>query len=145
MHDRVSVNTLCFINASFEEAAAAWRELNPRRVGLVTAHLFKHGLDPVKRVITEGSYKLDVLSHQFQPGHISTDEATWVEPRERLTQALKYGKELGARCLYMTVGGHGNLTWEQAAEAFSKAVAPCIPEAKAAGIEILVEPSNALY
>jgi sugar phosphate isomerase/epimerase len=72
-------------------------------------------------------------------GHIQADPATWEKPRAALSRAIKLAKEVGAETIYMTTGGHGTLTWEEAAEAYSAGIAPCIPEAKAAGIPLLIE------
>ena len=40
---------------------------------------------------------------------------------------------LGARSIYLLTGGHGTLTWEEAAEVFRAAVAPCVAKARQAG------------
>lgn len=145
MHERLSVNTLCFMGTPFSELAGIWRALAPKRLGLMTAPIFEEGLDEAKAALALGDYSIDVLSHQFLAGELTADEATWEEPRVRLSQAIAVGCELGARTLYMASGGHMHESWEAAAEAFCRAIAPCIPEAEAAGIKLLVEPCNPLY
>jgi sugar phosphate isomerase/epimerase len=45
----------------------------------------------------------------------------------------------------MLTGGHGRLTWEQGAEAFSAAVAPCVAQARDAGISLGIENASTLY
>ena len=45
----------------------------------------------------------------------------------------------------MTSGARGTLTWEETAQRFCTAVAPCAEEARRAGIELLVEPAPALF
>jgi sugar phosphate isomerase/epimerase len=145
MHERLSVNTLCFMGTPFSELLSYWRELAPRRLGLMTAPIFEEGLEAARAAIATGDYRVDVLSHQFLAGELSPDEASWAEPRERLSQAIAMGRELGARCLYMASGGHAGRCWEEAAEAFCAAIAPCLPEAEGAGIKLLVEPCNPLY
>jgi sugar phosphate isomerase/epimerase len=45
----------------------------------------------------------------------------------------------------MATGGRGALTWEQAAEAFCAAIAPCAAHAAAAGIELMIENTPPVY
>jgi sugar phosphate isomerase/epimerase len=45
----------------------------------------------------------------------------------------------------MVTGGRGDGSFEQAAEWFARAIEPCIPLAKAAGVPLLVECSPPLY
>jgi sugar phosphate isomerase/epimerase len=145
VHERISVNTLCFMGTPFSELVGYWRELQPHRVGIMTSLLFDQGPDAAQAALATGDYRVDVLSHQFMAGHLTDDEASWTEPRQRLSQAIAMGREMGARCLYMAQGGHGEGTWEDAAARFTAAIAPCLPEAAAAGIALMIETSNPLY
>src|SRR5262249_1474058 len=52
---------------------------------------------------------------------------------------------LGARTVYTTSGARGKLTWEETAQRFCSAVAPCAAEARRIGVDLLVEPAPALY
>jgi sugar phosphate isomerase/epimerase len=45
----------------------------------------------------------------------------------------------------MLTGGHGTLTWEEAAETFCKAVSPCVAEAKQAGVALGIENASTLF
>jgi sugar phosphate isomerase/epimerase len=45
----------------------------------------------------------------------------------------------------MLTGGRGSLTWEEAADVFRQAIAPCVQQAKEAGIALAVENSAPLY
>jgi sugar phosphate isomerase/epimerase len=45
----------------------------------------------------------------------------------------------------MLTGGRGGLTWERAAERFCTATAPCVAQAKRAGVTLAVENASALY
>lgn len=145
MHERLSVNTLCFMGTPFAELAGYWRALAPKRLGLMTAPIFEEGLDAARAALATGDYKVDVLAHQFFAGDLTAGDIGWEEPRAQLSQAIAMGRELGARCLYLASGGHLRSTWEEAADAFVQAIAPCLPEAEAAGIKLLIEPCNPLY
>lgn len=147
MHDRISVNALCFMGTPFKELADYWRELRPRRVGLVTNLIFEEGLGAAQAALGTGDYIVEVFSHQFLAGHLSPNEASWRQPRERLSQTIEYAKALRARSIYMVTGGHGDpvLPWNEAAACFRDAVAPCVAEAKAAGVHLLIESSPFVY
>ena len=147
MHDRVCVNALCFLGSPLRELAGYWRELGVRRIGLVTNLLFDEGLGAAEAALGGGDYKLEILSHQFLAGHLGPDEAAWARPRERLSQAIEFAKALGGASIYMVSGGHGApvLPWEEAAGYFRAAVAPCVAEAAAAGVPLMVEPSPPAY
>jgi sugar phosphate isomerase/epimerase len=82
----------------------------------------------------------------FMPGrHLSPDPESWQTARTELTQLIAIAEKLGAQSIYMLTGGHGSLTWEQAAEAFSAAIAPCVAQARDAGIALAIENALPLY
>jgi sugar phosphate isomerase/epimerase len=147
MHDRISVNALCFLGTPLRELADYWRELGARRLGLVTNLLFDEGMGAAEAALGTGDYKVEILSHQFLAGHLQPDEATWREPRARLSQAIEWAKAMGGASIYMVTGGHGDpvLPWEEAADCFRAAVAPCVAEARAARIPLMVESSPPPY
>ncbi len=45
----------------------------------------------------------------------------------------------------MTTGGRGELSFEQAADVFAEAIAPCVEKARAAGLALLVENAPPAY
>jgi sugar phosphate isomerase/epimerase len=158
MHERLSVHPVCFAGAGLQELAGYWRELGARRVGLVSSHLLDEGVTAARDALEAGSYKLETITHVFTCGrHLELREESWREPRDTLCQLIRAAKSLGAGSIYMLTGGHGltggqgltdghgSLTWEDAAQAFREAIAPCVAEAKAAGVPLLVENSAPLY
>jgi sugar phosphate isomerase/epimerase len=140
MHERISINSVCFGSATLPEQAGYWRKLGNRRVGLSGHQLVREGVAAAQDAVTSTGCKVDTIVHSSVMGpHVQADPATWEEPRARLNRAIDWAKTLGARTIYMTTGGHGTLTWEQAAEAFSAAIAPCLPKAEAVGVKLLIE------
>jgi sugar phosphate isomerase/epimerase len=141
MHDRVSVNSLCFSEATFPEQAVYWREIGTHRVGLLDFQLAAEGgLTAAKDALKSGNYIVETIVHPFiAGGHLQADERTWEKPRESLNRAIALAQSVGARSMYMTTGGHGSLSWEEAAASFSAAVAPCVAVAKAANITLMIE------
>ena len=145
MHDRVCVNALSFMGESFADLGEHWRALDAHRVGFTTHLLMDEGLEAAQAALNSGPYIPEVLSHQFLVGDISPQKASWQEPRERLAKVIEWAKVMDAKTIYMVTGGHGGMIWEDAAECFAQAVAPCVKMAQAAGSPLLVETSPPLY
>jgi sugar phosphate isomerase/epimerase len=144
MHERISANSVCFPGADFPTQAGYWRELDLRRVSLVGSDV----LDDFARAraaLASGAYELETLVHGFHMGALDAVEDGWREAREKLTRVIRAGAELGARSIYMVTGGRGRLSWEEAAERFCEAIAPCVPIAKGAGIELMIENSPPVF
>lgn len=147
MHERLSIHPVCFAGAPFQELAGQWRKLKPRRVGLLSSFMQDEGLSGVRAALDAGGYQVEAINHVFLPfgRHLEPDAESWKEPRERLGRAIEDAKALGAKSIYTMTGGHGSLTWEEAAECFSAAIAPCVAQAKAAGIALMIEDAAPPY
>jgi sugar phosphate isomerase/epimerase len=148
MHERLSVHAVCFAGASLGELSGYWCELGAHRVSLVSYLLLEEeGLAAAHEALRTSSCTVESITHTFLPpgSHLEQREESWRDARDTLTTVIQDAKSLGARSIYMLTGGHGSLTWEEAAEAFSAAVAPCVIQAKEAGIALMVENSAALY
>lgn len=146
MHDRVSVNSICFMAQPLSVQADYWRTLGARRVSLVGPQLSGDGLEQARQALATGDYRVETIVHpSFAGPHLDPDRGRWEEPRERLTSMIESARGLGAQSIYMTTGGFGDLTWEQAAETFAEMVAPCAAQADAAGIALLIENTPPLY
>ena len=147
MHEKISIDTLCFPGASFRDFAGIWRELGARRVSLVSTLLEHEGVSAAQAALGTGDYKVETIPHPFlgYGQHLEPREETWQVPRAKLSRLIEDAKSLGARSIYLMTGGHGSLSWEEAAECFSTAVAPCLAQAKAAGIPLMIENATPLY
>jgi sugar phosphate isomerase/epimerase len=146
MHERLSVHAVCFPGAGFRELSGYWRELGAHRVTLVSNLLLEEGLPAAQEALRTSNCTVESITHVFLPGrHLEQREESWRDARDTLTRLIQAAKSLGARSIYMLTGGHGSLTWEEAAEAFRAAIAPCVIQAREAGIPLMVENSAALY
>ena len=145
MHERVSIDAICFPGESWGEITGHWRELKPSRVGFVSYYLAEAGLPAVQETLRAGGYKLETMTHPFLGMRPLSDAEACVEARGQLQQVLKAAETLGARTVYMLTGGHGRLTWEQAAERFCEAIAPCVAQARDAGVKLSIEPASPLH
>ena len=147
MHERVSVHAICFPGAGLQELAGYWRDLGAHRVSLVSHLLLcEEGLPAAQEALQASRCTVESITHPFLPGrHLEPREESWLDARHTLSRLIQIAKTLGARSIYMLTGGHGSLTWEAAAEVFRTAIAPCVIEAKEAGIALMVENSAAAY
>jgi sugar phosphate isomerase/epimerase len=146
MHERLSVHAVCFPGATLRELAGFCRELGARRVSLVSELLLQEGLPAAQEALRTSNCSVESITHVFLPGrHLEPREESWRDARDTLTRLIQDAKSLRARSIYMLTGGHGSLAWEEAAQAFRAALAPCVMQAKAAGIPLMIENSAALY
>lgn len=146
MHPRVSVNSIGFMDKSLGEQAQCWRSLEPGRVSLLGHHIEQEGLEAAKRALGTGDYQLETVVHPFLPGQaLNPEETSWKVPRESLNAEIDRAKALDASSIYMVTGGHGGMVWEQAAEVFSRAIAPCVQHARDVGVPLLIENAPLLY
>jgi sugar phosphate isomerase/epimerase len=134
MHDRVSVNALCFLSTQFvsptlEEVADNWRELRPHRVSFLGT-LVAQDPDAARAVVEDGGYELETITSGLGaelPGTIDT------------------AASLGARSVYGLTGARGDGTWEEEVERFGAAIAPSVEQAQAAGVAVAIENASPLY
>jgi sugar phosphate isomerase/epimerase len=146
MHERLSIHQMCFVGSPLPEYVQQCRTLGARRLGFTSpALLAPGGLTAARAALAGGDIAVETIAHVFKAGHLSAQRSAWRESRESLTQLIDYAAELGSRSIYMLTGGHGALSWAEAAECFSEAIAPCVDHAKAAGIELAIENASALY
>jgi sugar phosphate isomerase/epimerase len=147
MHDRISINHLCFMTDPMPQFATHLRTLSARRVSLLGPLLLAEGgLEAAKALVASGSYRVETLTQPFQMGrHISNREEDWIQPREQLSRLIDIGAQIGAQSIYMVTGGHGTLAWEEAAESFAAAIAPCVVQSEAAGVQLMIETTNPFF
>jgi sugar phosphate isomerase/epimerase len=145
MHKRLSVNQICFPGATLAQLLDYWKTLQTQRIGLISPTLLDSDFAPLRSAIERGEFQLETIAHMFLVGQdLSVREATQ-NGRERLTQLIRTAEQMGARSIYMLTGGHGGLTWEQAAETFAAAIAPCVAQARDAGIALAIENAPMVY
>ncbi len=145
MHERVSVNALCFPGASLAQMADHWRALAPRRIAFMSS-LLTDDVGLPRGIIVDGGYRFESMTHLFLWGHqMDAAQAIWDAERAKLSRVIETVAALGGRSIYMMTGGHGPMSWEDAAQAFSAGIAPCVAQAKAAGVQLMIETASPLY
>jgi sugar phosphate isomerase/epimerase len=129
VHGRVSVHSVTFLDQPLAEHAEIWRALGLTRLSLIDSQLAEPAL---AELIERDGYTIDTVYHLFESG-------------SGLSRVIEAAAAVDARVVYMLTGGRGDLRWEQAAERFCAAIAPCVPEAQQAGVTLAVENASALY
>jgi sugar phosphate isomerase/epimerase len=125
-HPRISVDEECAGKIPINEEIAFWKALDVDQVGFICTKLEPIGWNP--SLITDAGIRV---------ANIGTDEA-------RLMQALEFGAATNTDSVWMTPGGIGSGTWEEAADKFCERIAPAVIRAKELGVVLAVEPTNSL-
>jgi sugar phosphate isomerase/epimerase len=129
LHHRLSVHNVTFFGETLDELHGHWQALGLTRLSLIDSQLY----DPrLPEVIEAGGYSVEAVCHVFSSS-------------EGLSRVIEAAAGVGAHVVYMLTGGRGELTWEQAAERFCSAIAPCIAEAQQAGVALAIENASSLY
>jgi sugar phosphate isomerase/epimerase len=146
VHQRLSVNSICFPGAAFHTVAEHWRALGVRRISMVSHEVLNADIPAIKGLLEAGNWACETICHPFLPFRpLQARAESGLEARATLSRLIQVAAKLEVRSIYMLTGGHGSLTWEQAATTFSTAIAPCVAQAREVGIALAVENSSVLY
>jgi sugar phosphate isomerase/epimerase len=142
VHPRISVSAISSFQWSLTEDLGFYAEAGIGNVGVSVAKLERFGWDEgVQRVLDSGITVANLIG--LGPFHLA-DPNQWDAQRARLERALEAAGTFGAGCLVFTTGPAGALTWEQAADALERAMAPVLSEAHARDITFAIEHTNSL-
>ncbi len=142
MHPRVSLSELCSWNWTLDEDLAFYERAGITAIGASLVKLEAAGWEQGVRRIRDAGLRVANLIG-VGPFRLA-DPAGWPEQRDRVRVALEAAQALEAECLVLTTGPAGQLTWEDAAEAYAEAMGPLFAEAAARGVAIAIEHTNSL-
>lgn len=143
MHERISIHQMCFASLDLADYVRQCQALGAQRIGFISpALLTPDGPKLARASLLDSGIRAETIAHVFKAGHLSRD---WQQSRESLSRVIDIAAELGARSIYMLTGGHGGLVWEDAADCFCEAIAPCINQARSVGVELAIENASGLY
>jgi sugar phosphate isomerase/epimerase len=146
MHERISANQICFPDAALPKVLDAWAELGARRVSFVSMTLLEADLRALHATLTSDGRTVETVMHPFLARRaLEPRESAWRDDRDKLARVIEIAATLGAKSIYMVTGGHGTLTWEEAADVFATAIAPCVAQARAAGVALMIENAPTVY
>jgi sugar phosphate isomerase/epimerase len=144
VHPRISINQICFSGGSLVEFLGRARALGAQRIAFNSPSLLApRGVAQAQTTLADSGLRVETICHPFA-AYPSLD-GDCAQARDTLLNLIEIGVQLKARSIYLLTGGRGSLDWDQAAERFVKAVAPCRASAKAAGIALMIENASALY
>ena len=144
MHPRISINQICFSGASPVEFLGRARALGAQRIGFNSPSLLAPGgAAEAQATLAAGGLSVETVCHPFAV--YPALDGDCAQARDTLLELIEIGAQLGARSIYLLTGGRGSLDWDQAAERFVEALAPCRASAKAAGLPLMIENASALY
>jgi sugar phosphate isomerase/epimerase len=143
MHPRVNLHQIAFIRESTTAFVSFCREIGVPNMTLVTPLLMQPGgLDEAQQALAAGGPRAAVINHPVAMG--SSLDRVGGEETDKLHQAIDIAAALGAPVIYLVSGGRGSLLWEAAADRFAELVAPCLPAARAKGVQLTVESASPL-
>lgn len=146
MHERISIHQVCFPKLSLAEYVQQCQALGAKRIGFISPTLLApNGLNEARAALSGTDLQPQTVAHVFRAGHLSANKAEWDESRDALNRLIDITAELGGRSIYMLTGGHGALSWEEAATTFCEAIAPCVERANKVGIGLAIENASSLY
>ena len=98
MHDRLSVNAICFPGAGFRELAGYWQALGARRVSLYSGLLLEEGRAAAQEALRSCDCQVETITHPFLLGrHLEATEDSWRAPRATLDRLIEDAQALGSR------------------------------------------------
>lgn len=139
MHDRISVHSMAFGAMDVGEIVPVLRGIGARRISFYTPQLLAFGAQNLRALLDENGQLAETVTHVFCNGALRPGAGAMAKETEELALAIEISKTIGARSIYMMTGGRGAMHWEQAAEVYAAAIAPCLAEAREAGVALAIE------
>lgn len=125
-HPRLSVHNVTFYGDLVAELENHWAELGVSRLSILDSQL-----TDVSKVLRHNDYTVEAVYHLFDP--------------VALPRVIDDAAAAGARTVYMLTGGRGEASWQDAAQRFCERVAPCVEQARGAGVALAIENASSLY
>jgi sugar phosphate isomerase/epimerase len=124
---------------------ALWQELGVDHVGLILPKIEEVGWEAARQLVSGARLRVStIFGATWRP--LDADPALgWLAAdRAGTTRTLEFAASIAAGSVYSCSGAAASLTWEQAADAFCDAIAPCATVARELGVALLLEPTNPL-
>lgn len=143
MHPRVSLHQVAFLDQSTRAFVEFCAAQGIAHMTLVTPKLFEPGgIDEAVAALAPGGPRVTTVNHVFAVHPNLPDDAG--SAAANLSRAIEATAALGGSQIYLISGGRGRLDWEAAAARFAELIAPCLAQANAAGVRLMVENASAM-
>jgi len=141
--NRISVSGVSSNNQSLYDDLKLWERLDINYVGIVLQKLSQDNWErDLKSIRASG---LEVANALWRTAFTLTDPGEWARERALLQRAVDAAAELSADCLYITSGPSGQLTFEEAASAFDRAIHPVAEAARSVGVRLAFEHNHVYF
>jgi sugar phosphate isomerase/epimerase len=138
----ISINTLCLEPGEFQARVTAAARLGAVAISPERDEIAVCGPTRAAQFLRDAGLSVATLTHRAF-GYATSAEA--VTQRARLGETIDLAHGIGARSICMTSGPRGDLPWKEAALRFADEIAPCVEQARTAGISLGLEPTSHLY
>lgn len=134
---RICVSGMATMDWSLPDELALYDRIGADRIGLSHAKILDFGRDQAVAEIVRSGRPVGylVLPVLADPD----DESAWERQTGELFSAIEIAAEVGAPTVYFTSGPSGRLGWSEAADRFSRRMAPVVAAAADADIALAVE------
>jgi sugar phosphate isomerase/epimerase len=142
VHERLSVSAVSSWSWSLDEDLQFWGRAGIDHVGLSFRKLEEAGLPAAAERVRDAGMR---VSNIVELGWWQLDDpSTWPGQQDRLVAAVDAAAGTGARCLVITSGPAGALTWEAAADALLAALEPVSTYARDHDVLVALEHTGPL-
>ncbi|MDQ1384248.1 MAG: hypothetical protein QOG65_1627 [Actinomycetota bacterium] len=145
MHPRACVSAISTFNLSLPDDLAFWKSCGITNAGVSVAKLeafgWERGTELVLEAVGNGLRVVDLIG--LGPFHLANEDR-WDRQRDRLIRSIETAVAVGAPRIIFTTGPFAPLTWEEAADALERALAPVLQEARAENVDFAIEHTNSL-
>lgn len=142
MHPAISINTLCLPPADFRAQVERVARLGAGAISPVVPDVEDAGIASSAAALRDAGLCAALVTHRAFAASTAPDIAA---EQAKLNRSIEVAAGIGAGHVLLTTGGRGTFGWQDAAERFAQAIAPCVEVARAAGVTLAIEPTSHLY
>jgi sugar phosphate isomerase/epimerase len=144
-HPRLFVNPCCLPSrTTLHDYFQALRDLGISRTGMARPRMLDEGWEASLDLLERTGVDVGYLS--YNRAFALAEPETWADATTGLLAAIDAHQRFGSRIYCLTGPGPAiGLTWEEATDAFVRAVAPAAAHARAAGVSLMLEPTNSAF
>ena len=121
MHPRLALNSLSSASWPLEQDLELYADLGVAASSWYLDKLEAAGIDRSLALVRESGIR---TIHVFAKGLTTGDPSAWPAEQDRLARGAEIAAELGAPWLVLTTGPAGDLSWDDAAAALERGLAP---------------------
>lgn len=146
LNSRISINSVGLYAQEFAQQKALWQQSPAQRLTLIGPQLEAFNHQAIAQAVAQNGQKIESIVHAFFAGNVlNPNPSSWGQHQEQLCNTLHAAHFFKARSVYLLTGGHSQLPWEESADIFSQAIAPCRALAQDLGIHLLIENAPMQY